>query len=73
MTSDEGGFAVTCNGPNCDRETLMEPGAPGPHGWLDLSTWDDATNTATSLGYFCSVACLEEAVPSLPELHGGER
>lgn len=51
----------------------MEPGAPGPSGWLDLSTWDDATSSATSLGYFCSVACLQEAVPSLPELHGGER
>jgi hypothetical protein len=62
-----GPHVITCDSPDCGNTALMEPGAPGPSGWLDLSTWDDKTRTATLLGFFCSVRCLETAIPTLRE------
>jgi hypothetical protein len=64
----DGPFAVECQGPACDRSTLMEPGAPGPVGWLDLSVWTGSS--VTSLAYFCSFECLRESVPQLAEAYG---
>ena len=46
----EGPFVIKCDGLDCERTMLMEPGAPGPSGWLDLSSRDDETGSATSLG-----------------------
>ena len=68
----EGPFVITCDGPDCARTTLMEAGAPGPSEWLDLSSWDDETASAISLGYFCSVDCLESAIPTVRERFGSD-
>lgn len=59
---------ATC--PTCERTGLLDPGAPGPQGWLDLQVWDG--RSATGVGWFCSVECLDEAMPSIIENYSAE-
>jgi hypothetical protein len=59
---------VTCA--FCGRADTMESGAPGPVGWLDLSSWD-GNNRATGLGWYCSLDCLQDDMPELEERYGG--
>jgi hypothetical protein len=45
-------------------------GAPGPQGWLDLQVWNGSG--ASGVGWFCSVECLDEAMPSIIESYAAE-
>ena len=64
---DDGGRVVTCDGPECDKVTLVEPGV-GPEDWFELTSWK-GDEEAKKLGYdvelhgsFCSFECLREWV-----------
>ena len=64
----EGPLVVACDGPRCNRATPMESGTPAPEAWLYLDAWRDGG--AHGIGYFCSVACLEDAMPNIVSDYG---
>lgn len=63
---DPGAGIVTCA--ECQRTTVLEPGAPGPVGWIDLTVWNG--EMAAAIGYYCSVECPDEGMAAIVTNYG---